>query len=163
MFLCAVAATLAVSFEAGAEPALETWVPAGRNDIRKDDWRRESPGGYIRSVLDMDGDGRPDEAVLVTSRDGSRSGVRICLDFQRVNPTARCEVVGVGPNVQSIMGVHRRPPGCYSFVQKEGAGNGDGEVCSETDVLDYFRFGSAGSFFRYDRTAKGFDRYWDSD
>lgn len=36
-------------------------------------------------------------------------------------------------------------------------------VCSKAEALDYFRFGSAGSFFLYDKNTRHFSRYWDSD
>ncbi|WP_282295774.1 hypothetical protein [Stenotrophomonas sp. PS02289] len=161
--ICIVLAMIAAPVVAESESSGREWIPAGKRDLKQDKWRSESPTGYIRVTLDMDGDGLPDEAVLVTSSDGTESGVRICLNAKGPKPESRCQIVGAGPNAQSIMGVAKRPPGCHLFTENERTGEEDGKICSKVDVLDYFRFGSSGSFFRYDSKSRQFNRYWDSD
>lgn len=161
--ICNAIALCSMPFLVGAGTPSDSWIPAGQADLKRDAWRSESNVGYLSARLDMDGDGREDKAILVTSADGTQSAVRICLDVAAVDGEARCHIVGKGPNVQSIMGLDKRSPGCFRFTENERTGETDGRVCTKTDVLEYFRFGSAASIFRYNRKTGTIERYWVGD
>ena len=62
------------------------------------------------------------------------------------------------------MGLEKKKPGCYAYIEDAyGTSSGGKKICSQNEVVEYFRFGSAGSFFIYDQSSNTFKRYWDSD
>lgn len=161
--ICSAIALFSVPFLAAAGTPNDSWLPAGQADLKRDAWRSESNVGYLSARLDIDGDGREDKAILVTSADGAQSAVRICLNVVAPDVETRCHIVGKGPNVQSIMGLDKRAPSCFRFSENERTGEKDGRDCAKADVLEYFRFGSASSYFLFDPKTRTFDRYWISD
>lgn len=147
----------AVSCDAG-----DAWVVVDGNGTMGEDWRRQSETGFRSTYLDINGDGAADQASMVISSDSARSAIKICFGSKTPGTLADCEIVGEGDNVSAVMGLERRPAGCYEFYEDDLGSRIDGRVCAKYDVLGYFRFGSAGSFFIYDEKHGNFNRYWDS-
>jgi len=139
------------------------WIVVGIDELMKQGWRRHSDAGFGFVDLDMNGDGVSDRASLVTSGDGVRSAIEICFGTKDVSPSGNCRILAEGVNVYFVMGLAKRSAGCYEYYEDDAAGAGaGGAVCTQFDVLEYFRFGSSGSFFIYDKRMDNFRRYWDS-
>ena len=139
------------------------WVTVEHSQLMKDEWRRHSATGFGQVTLDMNGDGISDHASLVVSRDGTKSGVKVCLGSEAVGDAdPNCRVLAESENVYSVMGLEMRSPGCYEFHEDEAGEPSEGSVCSKFDALEYFRFGSSSSFFVYNTRSGNFERYWDS-
>ena len=128
----------------------------------KEGWRRYSETGFGVVQLDVNGDGFDDQASLVVSRDGVRSAIKICFGSKDTDASASCKVLAESESIYAVMGLEKRNPGCYEFHEDDAGNIADGKVCSKFDVLEYFRFGSSGSFFIYDDNNDIFSRYWDS-
>lgn len=138
------------------------WVRLTMSNIPGGSWRDVSDSGFLQSYLDVDGDGRMDLAAIVVSRDGRRSAVRVCFGDSMKSP--QCRVIAEGENVAEVMGLERRPVGCFPYREDEfGNEARDEKICSVGEVIEYFRFGSASSFFVYEKKTGKFSRYWDSD
>lgn len=126
-------------------------------------WRTRSPTFFVSEVLDMNADGVLDRASLVVSRDGKRSGIRVCFGGG-TRRAPRCAVVGESENIAEVMGLKRLSAGCHSYHENdEGVLSRGNKICSKGQPLQYFRFASASSFFIYDVKSDRFLRYWDSD
>lgn len=76
----------------------------------------------------------------------------------------QCRVIAEGVNVAEVMGLERKPAGCFPYREDEfGNEARDGRICSAGEVVEYFRFGSSNSFFVCEKKIGEFSRYWNSD
>lgn len=142
------------------------WTAVSIEDLKQQDaWRRTSPTAFAQVRLDMNGDGLQDEATLVVDRARHRSGLRVCLAQKHPGTPADCHIVAEDDDETGyeIMGIEAREPGCHLYNAMNDSPDTDGEICTRTQALDYFRFASASSFFVYDSKTGRFNRYWDSD
>lgn len=138
------------------------WVDFDSNGSMEEGWRRHSETGFRSAYLDINGDGVRDQATMVVSSDDARAAIRICFGSEVLNTLGDCRIIAEGENFSSAMGLEVRSAGCYEFYEDDLLSRADGPVCSRRDVLEYFRFGSSGSFFIYDENLEVFRRYWDS-
>lgn len=143
----------------------DAWMPADLDYLRQDAWRNDLPTAFASATLDMNGDGLMDEAMLVTDPVGHRSGLRICLASKQPKASRECHVLAVVDDAlgYDVMGLLVEPAGCYDYFALNDGPEVKAKVCSRAHVLDYFRFGSAASYFVYDRKTRRFNRYWYSD
>lgn len=143
----------------------DNWVPVSIKALREDAWRRSSPHAFAHVRLDMNGDGVKDEAMLVVDRVRHRSALKVCLASNARGVSADCQILAEDEDEggYEIMGLEVRAPGCHRYNELNEGSDTGGQVCSKAEALDYFRFGSAGSFFLYDKNTRHFSRYWDSD
>jgi hypothetical protein len=154
-----------ISFRGDAIPCEDqsVWVSVDAKELMSQEWRRHSKTGFGQVYLDINGDGVDDHASLVVSQDRTRSAIRICLGSKMMDDVgSNCRVLAESENVYPVMGLEKRKSGCYDFHEDDAGNLSDGKVCSKFDALEYFRFGSSGSFFIYDEGSGVFDRYWDS-
>lgn len=152
----------ACTYELQAKDDAESWRPLKSNELAQDQWRSASPTGFASVSLDLDGDRVPDRASLVVSSDAKKSGIKVCYGAK--TQAESCTVTAVEENIAGVMGLEKRKPGCYDYNEDDGGIASEGKkACSKSDILDYFRFGSSGSFFIFDRESNALKRYWDSD
>lgn len=162
--LCVSILTPLISFHGDAISCDEKneWVVVDVGELMKEGWRRHSETGFGVVNLDMNGDGVGDQASLVVSQDGVRSAIKVCFGSKDGGVDANCRTLAEGENVYPVMGLEKRNPGCYEFHEDDAGNLSDGRICSKFDALEYFRFGSSGSFFIYDEKSDRFGRYWNS-
>lgn len=144
------------------DPKKIDWDPVDIHRLKEQDWRKESATGFGAAYPDLDGNGVEDEAMLVVSKDGLRSAIRVCLRSSDTAKPDACTILAEGENIHSVMGLDKRDPGCYEYFENEDGTLAGAPVCTRSDVLEYFRFGSSGSIFVYDKDSKLINRYWDS-
>ncbi len=146
-------------------PKADGWVAPDLDQLRKDAWRKGSPTAYARVKLDMDGDGLKDDAMLVTHPVRHSSALRICLASKNPQAPRNCHILGEVEDETGyeVMGLLVVAPGCHDYFALDDGTEVDGRFCTRTEVLDYFREGSAASYYVYDRKTGTFNRYWYSD
>lgn len=114
-------------------------------------WRDRDEDRFSAVRGDFDGDGEPDEARLVVSRDETRVAVRVTLSSSR-----RPQVVGAVPQSGTwhpilSVGLHLRKPGRYRTAcgkdQLECEGGEGAEVVLAHDGIELFQEASAYSVF----------------
>ena len=150
--------------ESNAKGDAEKWVPLSPSSLAKQQWRSASPTRFASLSLDVNGDRSPDQASLVVSGDLKQSGIKVCYGKGQKSETESCAVIAVEENTAEVMGLEKKKPGCYDYDEDgSGASSGGKKICSQNEIIEYFRFGSAGSFFIYDNKSNTFKRYWDSD
>lgn len=152
---------VACGYKTSADSNAESWLPLNIGGQTERNWRAKSPTSFATVSLDLDGDKVADRAALVVSGDAKRSGIEIC--YGKKSASQDCVVIAVEENIAEVMGLEKRKPGCYDYIDSDSLESSPKIVCSESDILDYFRFGSSGSFFLYDQESRTLKRYWDSD
>ncbi|UGQ47855.1 hypothetical protein [Massilia endophytica] len=129
-------------------------------------WRpnRDERGAIANG--DFNGDGFPDEAVLLLSLDGTKLGLFVFLS-QRQKPFKIHQLANVDGSLLEVMGIAKVPAGTYHTACGKGywecRKNEASTVPVDTDAIDYFKFESASSYFYWDRRKKTFRRVWISD
>lgn len=142
--------------------AYDGWIRLSANQVKEQSWREVLPTKLLSANLDIDGDGKKDVAAIVVSRDSKKSAVRICFGDATRRP--QCQVVAESENISDVMGLERKSPGCYAYGEDANGHPSHGEkICGQADLLEYFKFGSASSFFLYKGRSRELERYWDSD
>ena len=162
----AVAVALAAPLAARSGEPSRGWKAVSIEDLKKqDEWRRTSPTAFAKVSLDMNGDGLKDEATLVIDRARHHSGLRVCFGKKGPKSPSQCHIL-VDDNLEDgydVMGLDVRAPGCHLYNTVNDLVDASGRICSRAQALEYFRVGSASSFFLYDQKTGRFNRYWDSD
>jgi hypothetical protein len=157
-----VAITLAVLSCIDHAAANDGWIRLLEDQVKEQGWRDVSPTRFLSANMDIDGDGKKDVAAIVVSRDSKKSAIRICFGDATRRP--QCHVVAESENISDVMGLERKSPGCYAYREDASGNLSRGEkICGRADLLEYFKFGSASSFFLYKDRSRKFERYWDSD
>ena len=162
--LACAALFAACAYESQAKGDTKNWRPLSQEELTKQQWRSASKTGFASVSLDVNGDRVPDKATLVVSGDAKQSGIELCYGANSKSEAAVCTIIAAEENAAEVMGLEKKKPGCYEYNEDEAGISSNGKkACSRNDILEYFRFGSAGSFFIYDRESNAFKRYWDSD
>ncbi|WP_148040907.1 hypothetical protein [Montanilutibacter psychrotolerans] len=142
--------------------ACDGWIRLSATEVQGQTWRDAAPTKFLSATLDMDGDGELDVAAIVVSRDSKRSAIRIC--FGGSERRQQCQIIAVSENIADVMGLEKKGPGCYSYAEDDvGRPSRGRQICGRNDMLEYFKFGSAGSFFVYETNRNTLGRYWGSD
>ena len=131
-------------------------------EVQEQSWRDVAPTKFLSVKLDMDGDGKKDIAAIVVSRDLKKSAIRVC--FGGTIRKQQCQIIAAGENIADVMGLEQKSPGCYVYTEDDAGNLSRGQqICGRNSILEYFKFGSASSFFIYEISSDKFARYWDSD
>ncbi|HXX35768.1 MAG TPA: hypothetical protein VEM15_14965, partial [Thermodesulfobacteriota bacterium] len=128
-------------------------------------WRREDPNLYLTAKADFDGDGKEDEAFLLINVNENKIGLFVQLSSY---PEKKIQLDEIQNRAWlDVMGVTVVKPGNY----KTACGKGYW-ACEKDEppalnlklaAIDYFKEGSANSFFVWDVKKKKFNRIWMSD
>lgn len=162
--LAYIALFAACMYESRASNDAGEWRPLKSSELAQQHWRAASSTNFAHISLDINGDHVPDEASLVVSNDTKQSGIKVCYGTGLKRQAENCIVIAVEANVAEIMGLEKRKPGCYEYIEDDNGMASNGKLaCSKNDILGYFRFGSAGSFFIYDCQSNFMKRFWDTD
>ena len=164
--VAALAVALSAPVPASAGERSARWETVNFEELKKlDEWRRASPTAFAKVSLDMNNDGLKDEATLVIDRGRHHSGLRVCLGRKEPRSPSNCHIL-VDDDLEDaydVMGLNVRAPGCHLYNTMNDLVDAGGRICSRAQALEYYRVGSATSFFLYDQKTGRFNRYWDSD
>ena len=169
--LLAILGGLSFTVSAESVPDLpEDWRFPVTDELKGNFIREQSGKDYIEASADFNSDGISDTAYLVKSKKFSGEAIIVSTSSNDGFKWHVLNVISWGkeyPNVGIAMGVDVVPPGSY----KTACGKGywackDDEVPLlelEFPAINYFRFGSAASFFYWSKEASSFKRIWVSD
>lgn len=131
------------------------------------DWRNEDSNRYLVVRADFNGDGVTDQAKLLLRDTGpgfglfafvwQKDGAFKAYVLEEVKDTNYIEFMGIAP----------KPPGLYKTACGKGyfeCGEGEPEeILLRHHAIDYFKEGSANSYFYWDEATETFKRVWISD
>jgi hypothetical protein len=135
--------------------------------------RQPSPTRYAKAVADFNGDGVPDEAILVKSTKFSGQGLLVRLSDGKQGFTwVTLDTTDWGPEYPEVnltMAIDVLPPGTHRYIciETESGCIGEQEPRAKMTIkrpsLSYYRFESAASLFYWDSRTNRFVRVWLSD
>jgi hypothetical protein len=129
-------------------------------------WRKEDPNFYISAKADFDGDGKEDEARLLINDKENKMGLFVTLSSQNRGNPLLLEAIADKRTIE-VMGIEVAKPGTYKTACGKGywaCKKGEpSELKLTNPAIDFFRFGSANSYFVWDTKTKKFKRIWMSD
>ena len=157
-----------------AQPSAQDLPPGYRLPAKKelaDRDRAASPMRLAKAAADFNGDGVRDEAFLLKSTRFSGQALFVRLsNGSRGHDWVRLDTIDWGPqypNVDLAMAIEILRPGIhqyYCFEDEKACNLGQKKkIQLSTAALSYYRFGSSGSFYFWDRKDKKFRRAWDSE
>jgi hypothetical protein len=118
----------------------------------------------LRAQADYDGDGVLDEARLVVAGDGKTYALLVSASSL---PRQIVLDEDPAPGFLDVMGISVAKPGTYRTACGKGyfecGPEEPAEITLSMPGIDYFREGSANSFFWWDNKTKTFKRTWISD
>ena len=148
--------------------------PAGSDGWRvptfsemNDDWRATSESGYFSAEGDFDNNGFQDSAKILIQKNGN--GVQLLAYMAEGKDSPKVYLLDelVGNIYVHSMGVRRVAPGTYQTACGKGywdcREDETPEISVERDMVEFFKYESASSFFYWDEEKKGFKRIWMSD
>ena len=149
----------------------EGWRFPTAEELSDEPGRNNSSTRHAKAVADFNGDGIEDEAFLLKSIRFSGEGLWVHLSDKRKGfRWLSLDSIDWGkayPNVNLSMGIDTVKPGEYKTACGKGyfkCGKGEPEILIlKRPAIDYFRFGSANSFFFWDDQTDNFKRIWISD
>jgi hypothetical protein len=169
-------ALVAVALHAGeawSQDLPQGWrIPTAREIT--DPVRKDSPAAFAKATADFNGDGAPDEALLLKSTRFSGEALWVRLskaqgDFEWVK-LAEINWGKEYPNVDLAMGIDVLPPGIHPYGCFDGANEcnfGPHKDRPKLKLRDpslmYFKLESAGSLFFWSRKHNKSMRVWLSD
>jgi hypothetical protein len=128
-------------------------------------WRKEDPNFYIKAKADFDGDGKEDEARLLINDKENKMGLFVELS-SRPGKTMKLDEFDDKSWIE-VMGIMVAKPGKYKTACGKGyvdCQKGEPqELHLKLPAIDYFKEGSANSFFIWENKTKQFKRIWMSD
>lgn len=128
-------------------------------------WRKEDTALYLTAKADFDGDGKQDEVSLLINDEKNKMGLFVELGSQPGNKIRLDEIDGM--SWIEVMGVRIAKPGKYKTACGKGywdCKEGEPEALNlKLPAIDYFNYGSANSFFIWDKKTRQFERMWMSD
>ena len=132
-----------------------------------DDWRRSDVERYSSVIGDFNGDGLPDKAMLLISEKDGGLGLFAFLATRSGRfQSYKLDVINEGSWIE-VMGIALVSPGEFKTACGKGyfrCKNGEPPKLNlRRDAVDYFKSGSANSYFVWDSRAGKFRRYWMSD
>jgi len=163
--LCLFVLVLFFPFELLAQD-LTGWRKPNNNGLGKDyAWRKDDPNLYLTAKADYDGDGKVDEASLLINTKAEKMGLFVELSSQPGKTIKLDEMDDL--SWIEVMGVAVAKPGKYKTACGKGyfeCDKGEPESLNlKQPVIDYFKEGSANSFFVWEKKSKEFKRIWMSD
>ncbi len=142
------------------------WRKPDNKELGNDySWRKEDPNLYLTAKADYDGDGKEDMAfLLINDKEnkmglfvelGSRPGKKIKLD--QFDDKSWLEVMGIAV---AKLGKYKTACGKGYFDCEKGEPK---TLDLKLPAIDYFKEGSANSFFIWNKKTNQFKRIWMSD
>jgi len=151
------------SLTIAAMPSPKDWR-APQDIETQQDWRNTDKNRFLVALADFDGDGVQDEARLMVRNDGKAQGLIVWSSA--FNSTIVLNE-DPGHRLFEAMGIAVAKPGKYLTACGKGyfdCGTGDPvEIVLSKPAIDYFKEGSANSFYWWDNQKKAFTRTWISD
>lgn len=141
------------------------WRLPNRSEITQE-WRKRDPNRYLIVKADFNGDGIMDEARLLISNNNSELGLFTFISqkdetFKTFKLDEKKDI-----NYIKVLGIVTVPPGRYEtfcgFVGHCDEGELR-EIFIRYSAINYFKEGSANSFFYWDEQAMSFKQVWMND
>ncbi len=142
------------------------WRKPDNKELGNDySWRKEDPNLYLTAKADFDGDGEKDKAFLLINGTENKMGLFVELSSQPGKKIKLDESDDKG--WIEVMGITVAKPGKYKTACGKGyfdCKKGEPKKLNlKLPAIDYFKEGSANSYFIWDTTKKKFNRIWMSD
>ena len=175
---CTLLVGLLLILASGAVAEEEIKLPEGwrfptTEELSDEELRSRSATKYAEAGGDFNGDGVPDQAVLVKSTKVSGEGLLVRLSNGRGGfawvVLATIDWGAEYPSVPLAMGIEAIKPGTYEYLCIESGDDcvardeGKSKITLRRPALEYFKFESAASAFYWDTKKKAFIRIWISD
>jgi hypothetical protein len=152
-----------------AEVSLPTgWrVPTQAETSHNQEWRNRDKNRFLTIEADFNGDGVPDRAMLLVRDKDSTLGLFAFVSqasnvFKTYILDEAIEKVRL-----DVMGITVSKPGKYTTACGKGyldCREGEPEIIAlQIAAVNYFKEGSANSFFYWDKVGRNFKRSWMSD
>jgi hypothetical protein len=164
--LCLACFALLIPLALSAKDKSGWRIPA--HSELKDDlgWRKDDPNRYLVVKADFDGDGKEDVASLLINDKENKMGLFVKLTSRSETKEIKLEEFDDKSWIE-VMGISGVKPGNYKTACGKGyfeCKKGEPETLTlKRPAIDFFKFGSANSFFFWDDKAKRFQRIWMSD
>lgn len=133
----------------------------------KAEWRNEAPSRYLVVKADFNGDGTMDEARLLLRDADPGFGLFAFISQKDSSFKAYALEEVKDPNYIEFMGITVVPPGFYRTACGKGyfdCNEGETEeILLRHHAINYFKEGSANSYFYWDNVTEAFKRIWISD
>jgi hypothetical protein len=130
-------------------------------------WRNKDANQFATVSGDFNGDGIPDDARFLISRDSKRFELFVSLSDN--SGGFRTHRLGIKAGIAQLdaMGISKVVPGVYKTACGKGywdCGKGETPTISvKHDCIEYFKTESASSYFCWNNQKKSFQRIWISD
>lgn len=159
------AVALLIPLALSAQNMSEWRTPTKSELVDETGWRKEDPNLYLAAKADFDGDGKQDVANLLINDKENKMGLFVELSSQPGRKIKLDEIIN--KSWIEVMGVTIAKPGKYKTACGKGyldCQKGEPETLNlKLSAIDYFKEGSANSFFIWDTKKKKFNRIWMSD
>jgi hypothetical protein len=155
----------AAIFCMAATPIPDGWRTPTEKEINQD-WRKEKSHHYVVVNADFNGDGIEDEARLLVRQKGQGMALfAFVSQGKSFKEYSLDELEDAG--WLEVMGIDLAKKGKYKTACGKGyfdCESGEPEQINlKRPAIDYFKEGSANSFFYWDDKKKAFNRVWISD
>jgi hypothetical protein len=163
IFVCVFA--LLMPFTISAQDMSDWRVPTKAELADETGWRKDDKTLYLTAEADFDGDGKQDNVSLLVNDKKNSMGLFVELSSQ---PGKKIKLDEIDDKSWiQVMGVTVAKPGKYKTACGKGywaCEDGEPAVLNlKLPAIDYFKEGSANSFFIWDKKTKQFKRIWISD
>jgi len=163
IILSAVALMIPIALSA---QDLSGWRTPNKSELTIDSsLRKEGAISLLTAKADFDGDGKQDEASLLINDKENKMGLFVELSSQPGKKIKLDEIDN--KSWIEVMGITVAKPGKYKTACGKGyfdCQKGEPEELNlKLPAIDYFKEGSANSFFIWDKKTKQFKRIWMSD
>jgi hypothetical protein len=145
---------------------MSVWRTPAKSELTDaSDWRKEDPELYLTAKADFDGDGKEDTARLMINAKENKMGLFVELGSHHGKKIRLDEIDG--KSWIDVIGITVAKPGKYKTACGKGywdCKKDEPEALNlKLPAIDYFKEGSANSFFIWDKKTKQFKRIWMSD
>jgi hypothetical protein len=159
------AISLLITSPVHAELPLGWRVPTAEELANDIDWRKEDPNRYLSVSGDFDGDKKQDSAQLLVNDARNSMALFVMLSSNNYKPTLLDEMTD--KRMITVMGVALAKPADYKTACGKGyfkcEKNEPESIRLKNPAIDYFKEGSANSFFVWEPRTRRFVRFWMSD
>lgn len=164
--ICSIVMVMSVGTVSAATDLPAGWrAPKPQELVTDIDWRKDERNRYLIVSGDFDGDKKQDFARLLVSDSHNAMGLFVILSSSDNNPFLLNQIPD--KRMIQVIGIALAKPGKYKTACGKGyfpcAKGEPAEIYLRTAGINYFKEGSANSFFVWDRKVRKFRQYWMSD